>query len=124
MKLFIDQDLVRKAGAVERRSVHLKRQKTRGELRGGNYIRRVVTGTDKDGSPQYRYIRTPEEYESYLEGQNKAKKESKKQKERGEELAQKTRGAKKKPAKESLFVAKGRRSCVCASNRPLYVETK
>ena len=124
MKLFIDQDLVRKAGAVERRSVHLKRQKTRGELRGGNYIRRVVTGSDKDGSPQYRYIRTPEEYKRYLEGQNKAKKESKQQKERGEQLAQRTKGAGKKPTKDSLVVAKGRHAFVCASNRPLYLENK
>lgn len=40
-------------------------KKDRGQLRGGTYLKRVVTGTDKDGSPQYRYLRTKEEVEAY-----------------------------------------------------------
>lgn len=46
------------------------------------YLKRVVTGKDADGSPQYRYIRTQEALDAWEENQrknapNKAKKEDK-----------------------------------------------
>jgi hypothetical protein len=45
--------------------VHKDDYKNRGSEKGGKYLMRVVTGTDKDGSPQYRYLRTPEEVAAY-----------------------------------------------------------
>lgn len=36
-----------------------------GAVAGGSYLKRVVTGVDADGSPQYRYIRTQEELKAY-----------------------------------------------------------
>ena len=50
----------------------------RGELRGGNYIRRIVTGFDKDGSPQYRYLRTQDDDKDKDDDDKKDKKEVKK----------------------------------------------
>jgi hypothetical protein len=53
--------------------VHKDDYKNRGSEKGGKYIMRVVTGTDKDGSPQYRYLRTQEEVDAYR-GNKKSKK--------------------------------------------------
>src|SRR4051812_31672599 len=50
-----------------------KGNKKRGDVRGGEYIKRVVTGTDKDGSPQYRYIRSQEALDAWEENQRKNK---------------------------------------------------
>lgn len=55
-----------------------KGNKKRGDVRGGGYIKRVVTGTDKDGSPQYRYIRSQEALDAWEENQRKNKPEKKK----------------------------------------------
>lgn len=55
-----------------------KGNKKRGDVRGGEYIKRVVTGTDKDGSPQYRYIRTQEALDAWEANQRKNKPEKKK----------------------------------------------
>jgi len=41
------------------------------QLRGGKYAARIQTGYEKDGSPQYRYFKTIEEYESYLKNSGK-----------------------------------------------------
>lgn len=47
--------------------------KKRGDVRGGSYIKRIVTGQDKDGSPQYRYIRSQAELDAYEASQKKNK---------------------------------------------------
>lgn len=44
----------------------------KGEQRGGQYVARVQIGYEKDGSPKYRYFKTEEEYETYLEGRGKS----------------------------------------------------
>lgn len=43
-----------------------------GEQRGGAYHARAQTGYEKDGSPKYRYFKTEEEYETYLENKNRS----------------------------------------------------
>ena len=54
-----------------------------GEALGGQYLRRVVTGTTKDGRPQYRYLRTKEEVAAYdKEQKHKKKKDGKDEKEK------------------------------------------
>lgn len=56
--------------------------KNRGSEKGGKYIMRVVTGTDKDGSPQYRYLRTQAEVEAYQGDKSSKKVTHEKQEER------------------------------------------
>jgi len=62
MQLFLD-DLCKAGDAVDQ-----------GDQVGGQYIRRIVTGTTKDGRPQYRYLRTKEEVASYDSAQSSKKK--------------------------------------------------
>ena len=62
MHLFLD-NLCKAGDAVDQ-----------GDQVGGQYIRRVVTGTTKDGRPQYRYLRTKEEVAAYDTEQKKKKK--------------------------------------------------
>lgn len=58
-----------------------KAKENAGDLRGGSYVARVKTGVEKDGSPQYRYFRTQEEYNTYLSGgQEKREADAKKKK--------------------------------------------
>ena len=45
----------------------------RGEVRNTTALKRIVTGVDKDGSPQYRYIRTQEALDAWEENQKKNK---------------------------------------------------
>ena len=47
--------------------------KIRGAVRGGGYLRRVVNGVEKDGSPQYRYIRSQAELKVWEENRRKKK---------------------------------------------------
>jgi hypothetical protein len=54
-----------------------KSKEQTGEHAGGTYVARVVTGTEKDGSPQYRYFRKQSEYNDYLAQQRDAKKKGK-----------------------------------------------
>jgi hypothetical protein len=54
-----------------------KSKEQTGEHAGGTYVARVVTGTEKDGSPQYRYFRKQSEYNDYLAKQRDAKKKGK-----------------------------------------------
>lgn len=44
----------------------------RGEHRGGNYAARTQIGTEKDGSPKYRYFSSQAEYEEYLSKKGKS----------------------------------------------------
>lgn len=48
-------------------------QLARGSQRGGSYVARTQIGYEKDGSPQYRYFRSEEEYEAYLKKHGKSK---------------------------------------------------
>lgn len=43
------------------------------------YLKRVVTGKDADGSPQYRYIRTQEALDAWEENQRKNAPKNKKE---------------------------------------------
>lgn len=53
----------------------LKKSKEQtGEQLGGNYVARIQTGIEKDGSPQYRYFTTQAEYDTYLTEQRAKKK--------------------------------------------------
>lgn len=54
-----------------------KSKEQTGEHAGGTYVARVVTGTEKDGSPQYRYFRSQADYNKYLSEQRDAKKQGK-----------------------------------------------
>jgi len=45
-----------------------------GEQREGKYAARVQIGYEKDGSPQYRYFKTMEEYKTYLGNKSSPKK--------------------------------------------------
>ena len=65
MHLFLDD--LRKAGSPTEA----------GDQVGGQYIRRIVTGTTKDGRPQYRYLRTKEEVAAYDSEQSSKKKQDK-----------------------------------------------
>lgn len=77
-----------------------------GKEKGGKYLKRLQTGTDADGSPQYRYIRTEEELESYQKKHKDDKKEKdtkkthEKQKREHKEIEEETdsKEPKKKPS--------------------------
>ena len=76
------------------------------EVRGGKYVARVKIGVEKDGSPMYRYFKTQEEYDSYLQGKGSKKKGPEKDKQ-GEALASKVakeHKESKKKMKENLLV--------------------
>lgn len=64
-----------------------KGNKERGEVRGGKFLRRIRNGTEKDGSPQYRYIRSQEELDAY---EASKKKNKPKDSDSGEKLKNKT----------------------------------
>ena len=49
-----------------------------GEERDGSYAARAQTGYEKDGSPQYRYFHSMEEYKTYLANKNKSDSDDKK----------------------------------------------
>mgnify|MGYP003541908989 CR=1 FL=1 len=91
-----------------------KGNKKRGDVRGGGYIKRVVTGQDKDGSPQDRYIRSQEELDAYEAGKktNKPKESegSKKLKDKTskghEDSTSKVKDKDKKTKKSIRFVIK------------------
>jgi hypothetical protein len=74
--------------------------KNRGSEKGGKYIMRVVTGTDKDGSPQYRYLRTQEEVEAYQGDKSSKKVTHEKQEERAKKVKNKLLAVKKDKKKE------------------------
>lgn len=49
----------------------------RGEEREGSYAARAQIGTEKDGSPMYRYFDTVEQYKNYIDKKNKKPKKDK-----------------------------------------------
>lgn len=73
-----------------------------GEQRGGNYFHRVQTGYSKDNTPEYRYFKTKEEWESYQAHENpKSKEPKKKDKDDGaERLKKKTQKEQKASSKK------------------------
>lgn len=70
MQLFLRDDLVKSHGLVKPGTPKASGQNKPGEQRGGNYIARVQTGMEKDGSPKYRYFMSQEEFDSYLKGKH------------------------------------------------------
>lgn len=68
-----------------------KSESQTGETRGGKYVARVQIGTEKDGSPRYRYFKTQDEYESYLAGQKGKKERAAKQKKQAHKLETKVK---------------------------------
>jgi DNA polymerase sigma len=66
---------------INKSASFFKSASQRGEERPAKYLKRVVTGRDKDNSPQYRYLRTPEEVEAYERKHKKDKDEKKDTKE-------------------------------------------
>lgn len=77
----------------------LKAAANRGEERGGSYLKRIVTGTDKDGSPQYRYFRKVAELKAWEKKHKNKTIDQKKQFERSK-LDPKTKKEKKKYSKK------------------------
>jgi len=75
-----------------------KSKEQTGEHQGGTYVARVQTGTEKDGSPQYRYFRSQADYNEYLSRTRDAKQKG----------AGKTQGGKKgnKPSGKERLKAK------------------
>lgn len=92
-------------------SAIFKSKEQRGEAVGGSYIKRVITGRDKDNSPQYRYLRTQEEVEAYEKNHKDEKKDTKvtheEQKKESKKIKDKT--AKKDEDKPSLLVSKDKK---------------
>lgn len=66
----------------------------RGEDRGGKYLMRVITGKDKDGSPQYRYIRSEEELKAYKKRHKDTKITHEDQKKKAGEIENKAKESK------------------------------
>lgn len=88
-----------------------------GEKREGSYAARTQIGTEKDGSPMYRYFKTVDEYKTYLNNKAGSKKDDKKKTGSGDtDLKEKTEQERKdskrkqdkfaKEKKRSLFVKK------------------
>lgn len=83
-----------------------------GDVRDGSYIKRVVTGTDKDGSPQYRYLRTKEEVDAWESGKSNKVDQKKQSKDSSlkEKLDKEQKKSKKKTqggsAKRNLLLGK------------------
>jgi hypothetical protein len=73
-RLYIDED---RLGFLR------KSAEQTGEHQGGSYVARVQTGTEKDGSPQYRYFRSQADYNDYLSRARDAKKKGKSKAEGG-----------------------------------------
>lgn len=57
-----------------------KSDASQGDQLGGQYLRRIVTGTTKDGRPQYRYLRSKEEVAAYETEQKQSGKDKGKDK--------------------------------------------
>lgn len=88
-----------------------------GDEAGGSYIRRIVTGTTKDGRPQYRYLRSKEEVEAYDKEQGKEEggKDSLKQK-----LTQEQKESKDKQGRDPTLFLKDKAKV--KKSFPLYLE--
>lgn len=97
MLLFLRQDLLKsKASDVS------SPQEKRGEQRGGTYVARAQVGYESDGSPKYRYFKTSDEYQAFLQSRGKSKGgkdlETKVKKEHAESTEKQGQGDAKKPS--------------------------
>ncbi len=108
--------------------IFIKSKKNRGEEREGSYAARAQIGTEKDGSPMYRYFDTMEQYKAYMDKKGKknyspGKKYEPSSKHReGEEKDDSLEEKVKKEHKESTEkVRENRRQ---ATNKKLFVSTK
>ncbi len=82
-----------------------------GEQRGGDYYHRVQTGYSKDNTPNYRYFKTKEEFDSYSKqkgttGKERTKKPSDEGAKRLKEATAKEKKETSAKQKESLFIKK------------------
>lgn len=94
--------------------------KKRGEEREGNYAARAQVGTEKDGSPMYRYFKTMEQYKNYMDkkGTTPKKKPSKvedddeslkdKTNKEHKESTKKVRESHRRAKERNLFVGKNK----------------
>jgi len=80
-----------------------------GDLRGGQYAARAVIGSEKDGTPRYKYFKTKEEYDQFLKNHpEKAKQRSpedtqkRTEKDSKQSMKHNLLLLKKKPVKKSL----------------------
>lgn len=86
-----------------------------GKEKGGKFLRRVVSGKDKDGSPQYRYLRTEAEVAAYERNHksDKDKEDSKetheKQKREHKEIEEKTDNKEKKEKQKPSLLVKDKK---------------
>lgn len=92
MHLFLD-DVCKAGDAAEQ-----------GDQVGGQYLRRIVTGTTKDGRPQYRYLRSKEEVAAYETQQKNKKggKDKEKDKDKKEDTLKEKLSDEQKRSKEKL----------------------
>lgn len=98
---------------------------TAGEQRGGDYFHRIQTGYSKDNTPQYRYFRTKDEWESYSNKQGdtqraRTKKTGDESAERLKEKTTKEHAASSKKQKDSLFIKKDEKKV----NKSLYISMR
>lgn len=79
-------------------------QHATGENRGGGYVARARIGTEKDGSPMYRYFRDMDAYRIYLGNKGKEKRSGRygknKNKEWDSDLEDKVKKEEKKTSRQ------------------------
>lgn len=114
MFLFLQLDLQKSGNASK---APKSKRDTKGEQRGGKYVARVQIGYEKDNSPKYRYFKTNEEFEAFLENRGRSEKTEQSQKleqkvkqEHRESKARTTGTVVHTPAsRESLLVKEGKK---------------
>lgn len=101
MNLYLRDDLLKSKGAKADSDKPVA-VSSKGEQRGGEYVARAQVGYDKDGSPKYRYFKTEEEYQTFLNGRNQSKEgkdlEAKVKKEHKDSTDKQESGNKHQPA--------------------------
>ena len=85
---------------IDKSASFSKSASQRGEDRGGKYLMRVITGRDKDNSPQYRYIRSEEELASYKKRHKDTKITHEDQKKEAYKIKEKAEGSPEKSAEK------------------------
>lgn len=107
MSIYIRTDLVK---GKKKDSDKAAAKNQQGEARGGEYAARLQIGYEKDGSPRYKYFKTLEERDKYLEKRGSSGVEA------GERLKHKLNKEQKKSGERSK-TGQGKTK----TNKPLYV---
>lgn len=84
-----------------------KAKENTGDERDGSYAARVQTGFEKDGSPQYRYFHTMDEYKTYLANKNKTGDDDKKKPEKKEDTLKDKLDKEQKASSKKINKPKG-----------------